>query len=137
MVDSQTPNDSGDFGDFVRDEDQELDLEEIVEPWANYDTTHTPNVFYPVSLGEVLGGTYLIEHKLGHGGGSTVWMAHDLQTRKDVALKVLAHGGWGENEARMQDEISRNVRDTSHLVLYLRGFVLPEGASNHRVLVFP
>ena len=53
----------------------------------------------------VLNERYLVEHKLGHGGGSTVWMAHDLQDKKDVALKVIALGEWSDNEAYMQDKI--------------------------------
>ena len=45
---------TADFGDFVSNEDEELDLEEVVEPWAKYDINKTPHVFYPVRLGEVL-----------------------------------------------------------------------------------
>ncbi|KAF7626293.1 hypothetical protein AFLA_013687 [Aspergillus flavus NRRL3357] len=83
-------DDTADFGDSVRNEDEELDLEEAVEPWYNYDIKETSHVFYPICLAEVLNGRYLVENKMGSGGGSTVWMAHDLQETRDVALKVMA-----------------------------------------------
>lgn len=92
-----------DFGDFVKDEEEELDLEEIVEPWHRYETEDNNHVLYPICLGDVLKERYLIEHKLGFGGGSTVWMAFDQQEKKDVALKVMTLGEWGDNETRIQD----------------------------------
>ncbi|KAJ5209341.1 hypothetical protein N7449_003720 [Penicillium cf. viridicatum] len=129
------PNDASDFGDFVSNENEQVDLEYVVEPWHKYDTKETPNVFYPIYFGEVLNERHLVEHKLGFGGGSTVWMAHDLQHRRDAALKVMSFGDWGENEYRMQEEILQNVQDTSHLLTYLGTFLLP--GNQHRVLVFP
>ncbi|OGM49434.1 kinase domain-containing protein [Aspergillus bombycis] len=109
------PKDDGiaDFGDFVRTEAEELDLEEVVEPWHKY------------------------KHKVGHGGFSTVWMARDLQSDRDVALKVMSSGEYGENEIQMQDTIVQNVQDTSHLVTYLSTFQLPGDKCHHRVLVLP
>lgn len=117
-------NDTADFGDFVSTESEELDLEEVVEPWHKYDIKETPHasVFYPICVGEVLHERYLVEHKIGSGGFSTVWMAHDLQHKRDVALKVMSSGDWGENETHMQDEILQTVQDTSHLVAYLATF---------------
>lgn len=97
------PEDTSDFGDFVSNEDEQVDLKYVAEPWHKYDIKETPNVFYPIYLGEMLNGRYLVEHKLGFGGGSTVWMAHDLQHRREVALKVMSLGDWGENEYRMQE----------------------------------
>ncbi|KAF4250103.1 hypothetical protein CNMCM8980_001962 [Aspergillus fumigatiaffinis] len=85
-----------DFGDFVSNEDEELDLEEVVEPWRKYDTNGTSHVFYPIYVGEVLNERYLVEHKIRSGGFSTVWMAHDLHDKKDVALKVMSLGEWEE-----------------------------------------
>ncbi len=76
-------------------------------------------VLYPIRLGEVLNERYLAEHKLGFGGGSTVWMAFDLQDKRDVALKVMALGKWGDNETRIQDEIIKTVQDTSRLPGYI------------------
>ncbi|EQL37611.1 hypothetical protein BDFG_01186 [Blastomyces dermatitidis ATCC 26199] len=72
-------DDSTDFGDFVSNEGQETDLEEVAAPWYKYDVKDMPHVYCPICLGEVLNGRYLIEHKLGAVGFSTVWMAHDLQ----------------------------------------------------------
>jgi hypothetical protein len=117
---------TADFGDFVSNEDDEADVEEAAEPWHKYDITKTPHVFYPIRLGEVLNERYLVEHKIGSGGFSTVWMAHDLREKRDVALKVTASGDWGETKTRIQDEILRSVEDTSHLVTIWRPFCLPE-----------
>ncbi|OQD98599.1 hypothetical protein PENVUL_c070G02710 [Penicillium vulpinum] len=89
------PDNTSDFGDYVSNEDEQLDLEELVEPWHKYDITETSNVFYPIDLGELLNERYLVEHKLGFGGGSTVWMAHDLHDKRGVALKVMCLGDWG------------------------------------------
>ena len=135
-----SPGNTADFGDFVKDEEEELDLEELVEPWHRYDIEDNQNVLYPVRLGEVLNERYLVGHKLGFGGGSTVWMAFDLQDKKNVALKVMALGEWGDNETRIQDEIIKTipVQDTSRLVMYTTTFFLPrDDESCHRVLVFP
>ncbi|CEO60434.1 hypothetical protein PMG11_05063 [Penicillium brasilianum] len=148
-----SPGNTTDVGDFVKDEEEELDLEEgyedtiigypmyagaRVEPWHRYDTEDNQNVLYPIRLGEVLNERYLVEHKLGFGGGSTVWMAFDLQDKRDVALKVMALGKWGDNETRIQDEIIKTVQDTSRLFIYTATFFLPRDDKNyHRVLVFP
>ncbi|KAJ5921318.1 hypothetical protein N7466_009644 [Penicillium verhagenii] len=139
MANNETsPGNTSDFGDFVKNEEEELDLEELVEPWHRYETKDNENVFYPIYLGEVLNERYLVEHKLGFGGGSTVWMAFDLQEKRDVALKVMALGEWGDNETRIQDEIIKTVQDTSRLVIYTATFFLPRDiTSYHRVLVFP
>ncbi|KAL2857361.1 kinase-like domain-containing protein [Aspergillus pseudoustus] len=83
----------------------------------------TKKVFYPICLGEVFDGRYLVEHKLGFGGGSTVWMAHDLQEGKDVALKVI--------------EIAENARDTSYLVISQATFTFSGNGVEHYVLVLP
>ncbi|GLA68273.1 hypothetical protein AtubIFM55763_003342 [Aspergillus tubingensis] len=77
-----------DFGDFASTEDEEIDVEEYAEPWEKYDP-ETQNAYYPICLGEILNERYLIEHKLGAGGFSTVWMALDLQENKDIAVKVF------------------------------------------------
>lgn len=62
-------------------------------------------------------------------------MAHDLQEKKDVAVKVMA-SEQGDKEIRIQDEILQTVPDISRFVTYLATFLLP-GNNSHRVLVFP
>lgn len=133
-------DDNTDFGDFATNTDEEEDIEEIAEPWHRYRFEDNSRIFYPIQIGELLNERYLIEHKLGHGGFSTVWMAYDLQEKKDVALKVMSLGGWDENEARVQAEIEKHVKDTTHLVMYQDMFQLTRGDKEdtcHTVLVLP
>ena len=50
-----------------------------------------PGGFHPVHLGDMFhNNRYVIEHKLGHGGHSTVWLARDLHMDRLVALKIDA-----------------------------------------------
>lgn len=49
-----------------------------------------------------------------------------VQDKRDVALKVMALGKWGDNETRIQDEIIKTVQDTSRLIIYTATFFLPE-----------
>ncbi|KAH7187712.1 protein kinase [Fusarium oxysporum] len=121
------------WGDFVGSDD-EGDVEDASEPSERYDE----GLYYPICIGEILIDRYRIEHKLGHGGFSTVWMAHDMFSDEDVALKVLTPGHSAEREFAAQNMIASAVQDTSRLLLYRRTFLLP-GASHtyHRVLVFP
>lgn len=126
----QSPTDIGgaEYGDFVDSED-DLDVTEYTEWPYEYK-------FYPIRIGEVINQTYQIDHKLGHGGFSTVWMAHDLKRRRDVALKITARNS-GEYEYKMLEEIKCTVKDTSHLVTSIASFILRGKDSDHRVLVFP
>lgn len=91
---------TADFGDFVSTEDEQIDVEDAAEPWQKYDIDKTPHVFYPLCVGEILNERYLIEHKIGFGGFSTVWMAHDLKNKRDEALEILCLGEWTEHETR-------------------------------------
>ncbi|KAF5609033.1 cmgc kinase [Fusarium pseudoanthophilum] len=96
------------WGDFV-DSDGECDVEDACEPVDRYEE----GLYLPICIGEVIADRYRIEHKLGHGGFSTVWMAHDMDKGKDVALKIM----------------TANFGDA---------LLLPGAARNpHRVLVFP
>lgn len=126
-TEAQYPSDGTDFGDFVHGEEEEIDLEDVVEPWHKYDIKETPHVFfYPIHVGEVLNARYLVEHKLGFDGFSTVWMAHDLVDKRDVALKVMSLGQeMGEHE--IQDRIVQDVQGKSHLVTYLATVLPPRG----------
>ncbi|ENH66813.1 Dual specificity protein kinase CLK4 [Fusarium oxysporum f. sp. cubense race 1] len=126
-------NSSSVWGDFV-DSDGECDVEDACEPINRYEE----GLYLPICIGEVIAGRYRIEHKLGHGGFSTVWMAYDMHKGKDVALKIMTADPGGEREFLRQNEIISCVPDTSRLLIYQDTFLLPGAARNpHRVLVFP
>lgn len=131
-------NGTEDFGDFVKDEDESIDLEVIVEGCIKYNPEEK-HAFYPVCLGDVISERYLVEHKLGSGGFSTVLMAHDLQENRDVALKIMCAGECGDHETRIQDEIVRSMSppDASQFVTYLTIFSLQGNGCHHKVQVFP
>ncbi|KAE9367687.1 kinase-like protein [Stipitochalara longipes BDJ] len=126
-----------DCGDFVDSDNEEEvdDLEENAEPLILY---FQQPFYYPIYIGNVLAQRYRIEHKLGHGGFSTVWMAHDIVTKKDVALKVSTlPRDAADPESTMHNEIRQRVQDTSKLLLSCGTFTLPSPNGHHRVLVFP
>lgn len=123
-----------DYGDFVGPDD-EFEVEGLAEPRERY---FQGLPYYPICIGDVLDQRYRIEHKLGHGGYSTVWMAYDMQTKCDVALKIHVPGSEGENELNMQNEIILIVQDTSNLLTYKNSFYVRDyDSQNHLVLVFP
>ncbi|RKL18486.1 hypothetical protein BFJ70_g14357 [Fusarium oxysporum] len=70
------------WGDFV-DSDCEIDVEDSCEPIDRYEE----GLYYPICIGDVLARRYRIEHKLGHGGFSTVWMAYDMFNEKTLLSK--------------------------------------------------
>lgn len=49
---------------------------------------YNPGGYHPVMIGDVLRERYAIVDKLGFGGYSTVWLAHDTRLKQYVALKV-------------------------------------------------
>ncbi|KAI3587370.1 kinase domain-containing protein [Fusarium oxysporum f. sp. albedinis] len=121
------------WDNFV-DSDGECDVEDACEPINRYEE----GLYLLICIGEVIAGRYRIEHKLGHGGFSTVWMAYDMHKGKDVALKIMTADPAGEREFLRHNEIISCVPDTSGLLIYQDAFLMPGATRNpHRVLVSP
>lgn len=49
---------------------------------------YKPGGYRPITIGDMLQGRYHIVDKLGFGGYSTVWLAHDTRLEQYVAVKV-------------------------------------------------
>ncbi|KAN0078905.1 Protein kinase-like domain containing protein [Elaphomyces granulatus] len=128
--------DAFDYGDTVNSDDEYYDeLQECTEGYAYFNESSYP--YYPICIGDVLNRTYRIDHKLGYGHFSTVWLARDIPKNMDVALKIMISGDLGEDEYNMQ-EVIRTLKGTSNFLTYLTTFTLPGyKGNNHRVLVFP
>lgn len=78
---------------------------EGVEPLALYE----PGGYHPVMVDDLLHRRYRIVDKLGHGGYSTIWLAHDEQTRRYVALKI---GISGQMLPRREPSILRTLSES-------------------------
>lgn len=63
--------------------DQSQPIEEEQSPY------YRPDRFYHVQLGQVLQKRYQIVAKLGHGSGSTVWLARDLHRSSSTSIEPL------------------------------------------------
>ncbi|KAI1425064.1 kinase-like protein [Xylaria sp. FL1777] len=127
-----------DYGYFVEDSDDECDVKTEAEPAEMY----LRDFYCPLRIGQELGGGpwFRIEHKLGWGGYSTVWLARNLADGGLVALKVMSPGWRGDHERRINDEIIRKTRQdlSNHLIISQAAFYIPGRRGNsHGVLVFP
>ena len=49
---------------------------------------YKPGGYHPVSIGDCINGRYTVVDKLGFGGYSTVWLAHETSASRYVALKI-------------------------------------------------
>lgn len=85
-----------DYGEFV-DSDDGCDVESEAEPRYRYES----GWYYPLCIGEVPNHRYRVEHKLGWGGFSTLWLAYNLHQEKAVALKITLLGHRAEHEHYM------------------------------------
>ncbi|KAJ0116238.1 hypothetical protein J7T55_005184 [Diaporthe amygdali] len=81
-----------DWGVYVSedDEDEVTELTEGIDGYIVRVEVPGPPC-YPVTIGGLIQGggkSYRIEHKLGHGAFSTVWLAFEVGTGTSVALKI-------------------------------------------------
>jgi serine/threonine-protein kinase SRPK3 len=63
-------------------------------PYTENPDDYRPGGFHPVHLGDSFkDGRYVILNKLGYGGASTVWLAHDNLEDRGVALSIIMSEG--------------------------------------------
>ena len=69
---------------------------------------YRPGGYHPVELGDKFYNRYVVEHKLGYGGYSTVWLARDLQHehKRLVALKIMVSA---ESDACLETSFLRRL----------------------------
>jgi serine/threonine protein kinase len=74
------------FQDFFQEGVEIIDYVPVhgVEPPEGYRS----GGYHPVKIGNTLGKNYLVVHKLGFGGYSTIWLAVDKTSGEYVAIKV-------------------------------------------------
>ena len=79
----------------------------MVFPFEDYEDYRLGG-FHAVHLGDKFDNDrYIVEHKLGYGTTSTVWLAHDLQEQRYVALKIYL--------ADMPTDVDGEVPDVTFL----------------------
>ncbi|KAI0811506.1 kinase-like protein [Xylaria sp. FL0064] len=128
-----------DYGYFV-DSDDECDVDTEAEPYAGY--LETENRYCPLRIGQVIGADprFRIEHKLGWGGFSTVWLARNLATDRLFALKVMSPGWRANHERKMNiDIVQKAGEDISDYLVTSQTYFCIRGRRGllHGVLVFP
>lgn len=102
---------------------------------------YRPGGYHPIHLGDLLHSRrYRIVHKLGWGGYSTVWLAHDLKTSRLVALKILvAEISRETREVEILRQLGEAATDPqrSLYLSQLQGYFRQDGPNgSHQCLVF-
>jgi len=138
---AQPVEDYDDWGDEVDSDDESgvhLDASEGIDAYAGHQCC------YPVTVGEVIQGggkSYRIEHKLGYGGFSTVWLAYDLEAHTSVTLKIQTASKAGklvETEIGTHRDLHETIPEPVNLLVSLSTFILPgQSGNSHGVIVLP
>ncbi|KAI0443816.1 serine protein kinase [Xylaria telfairii] len=101
---------------------------------------YRPGGYHPVNLGDVFNnGQYKVIRKLGEGSYSTVWLAHDLERNRYVALKFLVSKiSESTNELRILRHVNQvaPVQAAQHITQLLAEFEHRGPNGLHKCLVF-
>lgn len=129
-------------------DDESVEDDECEDEKRAYDNINDAGFMYPICIGDVIETRtqgvehvlerYRIVHRLGHGSSSIVWLAHETEHRKTVALKIMNAGDstkYRKREYYMQKAIKESGVDKTHILLYENWFTLKGPTQNHLVLV--
>ncbi|KAF5319341.1 hypothetical protein D9619_008895 [Psilocybe cf. subviscida] len=103
---------------------------------------YRPGGLLPISLGDGLHrGRYIVLQKLGHGGSSTIWLAHDPD-KELVTLKAMCADESQQDPSQIPDwVIPRRLQSlyphTDYFRTPSRYFYESSQNGNHLVLVYP
>ncbi|KAG8164073.1 hypothetical protein KVR01_005991 [Diaporthe batatas] len=135
-----------DWGDYISEEYEEY-VTGATEGFDAYVVRVGPPgpPCYPVTIGEIIQGggkSYRIEHKLGFGAYSTIWLAYEIETNTSVALKIhRTLTTAGQAESQIHQDLQRLITDPSdcHLLIATSTFSLPGQFPDdtHVVVVLP
>lgn len=94
--------------------------------------------YHPVNLDETYNGRYRVQHKLGWGQFSTVWLCLDKQANRHVAVKVVKSATHYMEAARDEIDIMTTLgSDCPFLCSLLDHFDTVGPNGKHACLVFP
>ncbi|KAJ7792338.1 kinase-like domain-containing protein [Mycena olivaceomarginata] len=110
------------------------------EPGYEPISYYRPGGLCPISLGLSIGPgsppRYHIIAKIGQGSFSTVWLAHDYDASRNVALKILAAEALATSkEVEILERLKASGGPEQHVVELLDAFDHPSANGLHRVLV--
>ncbi|RAH52858.1 kinase-like protein [Aspergillus piperis CBS 112811] len=102
---------------------------------------YRPGGYHPVSLGEIFkDGRYQIHHKLGWGGFSTVWLAHDKEKNQWVSVKIMradtSQGSQELHNLQLLADPSQGKPSAKYIVSVLDSFTHQGPNGTHLCIVF-
>ncbi|KAI5860718.1 kinase domain-containing protein [Durotheca rogersii] len=101
---------------------------------------YVPGGYHPVDIDDVIGTDdkrYIVIHKLGFGGFSTVWLVRSCQDMRYFALKILRADVTNANELRILQHLKGLGSDHPNVVSLYDSFQIEGPNGSHHCLVFP
>ncbi|WEW55519.1 hypothetical protein PRK78_000950 [Emydomyces testavorans] len=115
------------------------EAERIYHPEADVEDLegYRPGGYHPTLIGDTFcSGRYTIVHKLGFGGYSTIWLAHDQQLQRYVSLKILvAEASKTSNEGEILHILTKDDSKRQFIPILLDEFSFDGPNGHHQCLV--
>lgn len=77
---------------------------------------------FPICIGDVIHNgqdQYMVDHRLGSGASSTVWLAHSSRQQRSVALKIMRAGDDGTIGDGDKEYINQKMLILIHLPMII------------------